>query len=75
MTRRKQYDNRFKAKVGLEAIKNQRTMAQIASDYEVHPSSERTASAIEIPSGQPVEKTDSGGIASTVCKRTHSSAI
>ena len=37
MPRRKQYDNRFKAKVGLEAIKNQRTMAQIASDYEVHP--------------------------------------
>ena len=37
MASRKQYDNRFKAQVAIEAIKNQRTMAQIASDYEVHP--------------------------------------
>ena len=44
MASRKQYDNRFKAQVGIEAIKNQRTMVQIASDYEVHPSSDRIAS-------------------------------
>ena len=37
MASRKQYDNRFKAQVAIEAIKNQRTTAQIASDYEVHP--------------------------------------
>lgn len=37
MTKRKQYDNHFKARVALEAIKNQRTIAQIASHYSVHP--------------------------------------
>ncbi len=34
---RKQYDNQFKATVALEAVKNQKTIAQIASDYSVHP--------------------------------------
>ena len=37
MTQRKQYDSRFKAQVALEAIKNQQTLAQIASQYQVHP--------------------------------------
>ena len=37
MSRRKQYDGRFKANVAIEAIKNQQTVAQIASHYEVHP--------------------------------------
>ena len=37
MRRRKRYDNRFKAEVAIEAIKNQRTVAQIASEYGVHP--------------------------------------
>ena len=37
MSRRKQYDSQFKAQVALEAIKNQRTLAQIASEYGVHP--------------------------------------
>lgn len=37
MRRRKRYDNRFKAEVAIEAIKNQRTIAQIASEYGVHP--------------------------------------
>jgi len=36
MVTRKRYDNRFKAQVVLEALKNQRTMAQIASEYGVH---------------------------------------
>jgi putative transposase len=36
MTTRKRYDNRFKAQVVLEALKNQRTMAEIASEYGVH---------------------------------------
>ncbi len=34
---RKQYDGRFKAQVAIEAIKNQQTVAQIASHYGVHP--------------------------------------
>jgi putative transposase len=37
MSRRKRYDSRFKAQVGIEAIKNQQTTAQIASEYGVHP--------------------------------------
>ena len=59
MSHRKQRDGRFKAQVAIEAIKNQQTIAQIASEYGVNPSSERIASAIEIPSSQPVEKTGS----------------
>jgi len=37
MTTRKSYDSRLKVQVALEAIKNQRTIAQIASEYMVHP--------------------------------------
>ena len=37
MSRRKRYDDRFKAQVAIEAIKNQQTVAQIASHYGVHP--------------------------------------
>lgn len=33
---RKRYDAAFKAKVALEAIKEERTLAQLASDYGVH---------------------------------------
>ena len=44
MSRRKQRDGRFKAQVALEAIKNQQTISQIASEYGVNPSSERIAS-------------------------------
>jgi putative transposase len=36
MTTRKRYDNHFKARVALEAIKNQHTMAEIASKNGVH---------------------------------------
>ena len=34
---RKNYDSRFKSKVALEAIRGEKTLAQIASEYEVHP--------------------------------------
>ena len=34
---RKRYDKKFKALVALEAIKGERTIAEIASQYEVHP--------------------------------------
>ena len=37
MVKRKQYDSQFKAKVALEAVKNQQTIAQIASEYGIHP--------------------------------------
>ena len=37
MRKRKQYSAGFKAKVALEALKEEKTIAQIASDYEVHP--------------------------------------
>lgn len=34
---RRQYDAAFKAKVALEAVKGEKTIAQISSEYEVHP--------------------------------------
>ena len=37
MKKRKVYDDNFKARVGLEAIKGEKTIAEIASRYEVHP--------------------------------------
>ena len=37
MSRRKQYSAGFKAKVALEAIKNESTVGEIARQYEVHP--------------------------------------
>lgn len=37
MRKRKTYDDNFKARVALEAIKGEKTIAEIASHYEVHP--------------------------------------
>lgn len=37
MRKRKQYSAAFKAKVALEALKEEKTVAQIASDYDIHP--------------------------------------
>ena len=37
MGERRRYDSRFKAEVALEAIRNQQTISQIASQYGVHP--------------------------------------
>ena len=37
MTTRKSYDSRLKVQVALEALKNHRTIAQIASEYGIHP--------------------------------------
>jgi len=34
---RKRYTAAFKSKVALEAIKGQKTISEIASEYEVHP--------------------------------------
>jgi len=38
MSVRKQHNSGFKAQVALEAIRNQRTIAEIASENGVHPS-------------------------------------
>jgi len=37
LRKRKTYDNQFKARVALEAIKGERTISEIASQFEVHP--------------------------------------
>jgi len=34
---KKNYDIKFKSKVALEAIKGERSIAEIASEFEVHP--------------------------------------
>src|SRR5580658_4896124 len=36
-TTRKQYSPKFKAKVALEAIRGERTLSQLTSQYHVHP--------------------------------------
>jgi putative transposase len=38
MSSRKQYNGHFKAQVAIEAIKNQRTIGEIASECGIHPS-------------------------------------
>ena len=37
MRKRKTYDDNFKARVALEAIKGERTISEIAGQFEVHP--------------------------------------
>jgi transposase-like protein len=36
-TKRKQYSNEFKFKIALEAVKGVKTVSQLASEYNVHP--------------------------------------
>ena len=36
-TKRKQYSNDFKFKLALEAVKGVKTVSQLASEYNVHP--------------------------------------
>jgi len=36
-TKRKQYSNNFKFKIALEAVKGAKTVSQLASEYNVHP--------------------------------------
>jgi len=38
MSRGRQFGDEFKAKVALEALKGQKTIAELASEYQVHPS-------------------------------------
>ncbi len=37
MKKRKTYDDQFKARVALEAIKGEKTISEIATQFEVHP--------------------------------------
>ncbi len=37
MKKRKQYSASFKAKVALEALREEKTIAEIGSQYEIHP--------------------------------------
>lgn len=37
MRKRRTYDDQFKARVALEAIKGEKTLSEIASHFEVHP--------------------------------------
>ena len=34
---RRKHDARFKARVALEAVKGEKTLTQLASEYEIHP--------------------------------------
>jgi len=36
--KRKRYTNEFKAKVALDAVKGHKTISELASEYDVHPS-------------------------------------
>ena len=38
---RRSFDGKFKARVAIEALKNQRTVSEIASEYGVHPNQVR----------------------------------
>ncbi len=37
MKKRQRYDDEFKARVALEAIKGEKTISEIATQYKVHP--------------------------------------
>jgi len=52
---RKQYEAAFKAKVALEAVKGEKTIAQIASAYKVHPNQIRQWRLRLLPQELPLE--------------------
>jgi transposase-like protein len=37
LSKRRRYSAEFKAKVALEALKEQRTLSELASEYQLHP--------------------------------------
>jgi transposase len=57
---RKQYTSAFKAKVVQEILREEKTLAQIASEYEVHPNQLKSWKAIAVEGMQNLfEKQDS----------------
>ena len=64
---KKQFSDEFKAKVGLEALKGDKTVAELASEYQVHPTQvntwralikERTASLFGRGDGKELKEKD-----------------
>ena len=64
---KKQFSDEFKAKVGLEALKGQKTIAELASEFDVHPTQinawrallkERTASLFGRGDGKELKEKD-----------------
>jgi putative transposase len=43
---KKQFSDEFKAKVGLEALKGQKTVAELAGEFDVHPTQINTWRAL-----------------------------
>ena len=67
MSKGRHFSDEFKAKVALEALKGQKTVAELASEYEVHPSQinvwrnilkERIASAFGGPDNKALKEKD-----------------
>ena len=64
---KKQFSDEFKAKVGLEALKGDKTVEELASEYQVHPTQvntwralikERTASLFGRGDGKELKEKD-----------------
>ena len=64
---KKQFSDEFKAKVGLEALKGQKTIAELAGEFDVHPTQintwralikERTASLFGRGDGKELKEKD-----------------
>lgn len=64
---KKQFSDEFKAKVGLEALKGEKTVAELSSEYGVHPTqintwraliNERTASLFSRGDGKEFREKD-----------------
>ncbi len=59
--KRRQYPARFKFKVALEAINGIKTISQISSDYEVHPTLVRNCKKRLLEDGQDVFRANGKG--------------
>ena len=62
-TTRKYYSPKFKAKVALEAVRGERTLSQLASQFQVH------------PVNRPMAQNGTGAIAGSFCRWPQEQAI